>query len=230
MEDIFGHIFEDEQLLVVNKPAGLATQAPRQFDSLEARVRAYLDDQAASGTTPYVGIPHRLDRCVSGIVLFAKRKKAAQRLARQFEHRQVAKTYQAIVKGTPREVEGTWTDYVRKVPDEARSETVANSHPDAKRAVLHYVVKYQTSEFTHLRIRLETGRMHQIRLQCGSRQLPVLGDELYGSQQPFGPAWEHERERCIALHASTISVEHPKTRERQEFSAPLPAYWPSADA
>ena len=81
-------IFEDDQILLVNKPAGIGTQAPRQFDSLEARVREYLVSLEPEHT-PYLGIPHRIDRCVSGLVVFAKRKKAAQRLAKQFERREV---------------------------------------------------------------------------------------------------------------------------------------------
>ena len=113
-------LFEDEHILVVNKPAGLGTQAPRQYDSLESRVREYLAAAATSDAAPYLGIPHRLDRCATGVVVFAKTRKAAKRISLQFEHREVRKTYVAIVCGVVTPEEAVWTDYLRKVEDEPR--------------------------------------------------------------------------------------------------------------
>ena len=210
-------ICEDEQLLVVNKPAGLATQAPRQFDSLEARVRVHLA-RGVEGE-PYVGVPHRLDRCVSGVIVFAKKRKAAQRVSKQFELREVEKTYVALVSGSVQPESGEWRDYLRKVPDEPRVEVVSEGEENAKLAILQFNVLEQDEDRSRLKIQLETGRMHQIRIQCATRGYPVLGDKQYGSQVAFGPEIKHERERHIALQASELSFTHPKTRERITFSA-----------
>lgn len=221
-------LYEDDSLLVVSKPAGLGTQAPQQFDSLEARVRRYLTaDIVPDDPSPYLGIPHRLDRCVSGVIVFAKRKKAAQRLSKQFERREVEKTYLALVAGRPDSPEGTWRDTMRKIPEEPRAELVSADHEDAKTAVLHYRVEQTQRLTTLLSIRLETGRMHQIRLQCSVRGYPILGDRLYGSELDFGPPVEHDRDRQIALHASSITVNHPRTREQMTFTAKTPSNWPS---
>lgn len=223
-------IFEDDQILVVNKPAGIGTQAPRQFDSLEARVRNYLKNSLESefpDREPYLGIPHRLDRCASGAIVFAKRKKAAQRLAKQFERREIGKTYIATVSGIVETNSGTWTDCIRKIPNEPKAEIVTADQADAKRATLSFEVIQRNERLSQLRIQLETGRMHQIRIQCAMRNHPILGDTLYESSQRFGPVVTHERERHIALHAKRLSFRHPKTREEVSFEAELPLTWDS---
>lgn len=227
-------IFEDEQILVVTKPPGLATQAPREFDSLEARVRAYLlatsSQTSDSDRPPYLGIPHRLDRCASGIIVFAKRRKAAQRLSRQFEAREVGKVYLADVAGQVEPSSGDWRDYLRKIPDEPRGEVVATEHTEGKLAVLQFEVQARSESASRLRIRLETGRMHQIRIQCASRGFPVVGDVLYGSDRQFGPSVEHERDRQIALHAWQLTFLHPSVRETMTFESPLPEHWETMEA
>ena len=220
----FDVIYEDAQILIVNKPAGIGTQAPADFDSLEARIRRY-QLRARADPPPYLGIPHRLDRCVSGAMVFAKRKKAAQRLAKQFERREVDKTYHALVRGSLDPPSGEWRDWLRKIPDQPRAEIVDQQHDEGRLAILHYQVEHTAREVSQLRITLETGRMHQIRVQCGYRGFPILGDEIYGSRESFGPDCAHARERAIALHASEISFVHPKTREKVSFRAPLPTYW-----
>lgn len=217
-------MFEDDHILVVNKPAGLATQAPRQFDSLEARVRAYFTSSNPQDAS-YLGIPHRLDRAVSGVIVFAKRKKAAQRLSRQFERRKTRKVYVARVAGNVDQQMGTWRDTMRKVPGEARAELVSADHQDAKTAVMHFELQSVNEDFSQICIQLETGRMHQIRVQCASRGFPVLGDVLYGCCQSFGPVCEHDRDRQIALHACELAFHHPRTKDDVAFKAPLPSTW-----
>ena len=226
MVDELDILFEDDYVLLVNKPGGVATQAPRQFDSLEARVRNYLAQRARAGQEPYLGIPHRLDRCASGAIVFAKRIKAAQRLSRQFQRREVTKTYLALADHPPQPVSGIWRDYMRKVPCEPRAELVPSTAPDAKLAVLRYVSEPHTAEVWRIWIGLETGRMHQIRLQLATRGCPILGDMLYGSRQSFGPRAEHPRERWIGLHAAKLCFVHPRTRDPVHCEAPLPACWP----
>ncbi len=223
-------LFEDDDILLVSKPGGLATQAPRPFDSLEARIRSYLLGQVPPDRAPYLGVPHRLDRCASGVMVFAKRVKAARRLAKQFERREVTKLYLAIVNGNLVENRGTWRDHLRKIPDVARAEIVSESHPDARVAVLHYTVATRKDSTCLLRIQLETGRMHQIRVQSASRGLPILGDETYGSNVSFGPVADEPRGRWIALHALELGFQHPRSREHLRHMAPLPACWPTCDA
>jgi 23S rRNA pseudouridine1911/1915/1917 synthase len=219
-------LFEDDDILLVSKPGGLATQAPRPFDSLEARIKSYL---LGPDRAPYLGVPHRLDRCSSGVMVFAKRVMAARRLAKQFERREVTKLYLAIVNGNLVENRGTWRDHLRKIPDVARAEIVSESHPDARVAVLHYTVVTRKGSRCLLRIQLETGRMHQIRVQSASRGLPILGDETYGSNVSFGPAADEPRGRWIALHASELGFQHPRSRENLRHIATLPACWPAGD-
>lgn len=216
-------IYEDEQIVVVNKAAGIGTQAPRKFDSLEARIRAYL---GKSSSHPYLGIPHRLDRCASGVMVFAKRRKAAQRLALQFERREVQKIYAALVSGKVSPKAGEWQDYMRKIPDKPRAEIVSSNHADARLAILAYEVTCVDQDVSRLQIQLQTGRMHQIRLQCGSRGFPILGDAMYGSAVVFGGNVDHERERQIALHARSLKLVHPRTRELMQFEAAFPNSWP----
>lgn len=226
-----GHLqilHEDAHCLVVIKPSGLLTQAPPGIDSLEIRIKRYLRQSAEAGKEPYLGVPHRLDRPASGVMIFAKTRTAAQRISEQFQDQRIEKTYWALVQGSVPDEAGTWIDSMRKVDGEARSEIVGEQDAGAQRAVLHFKKLGQTEAFTWLAIQLETGRTHQIRLQAGSRGFPILGDELYGSIAGFGAAFEDTRLRAIALHARDLQFFHPKTREVMQFSAPVTAAWDAA--
>ena len=222
-------LFEDGPVLVVNKPPGLLTQAPRGIDSLEVQLKTFLDERDALGGEVYLGIIHRLDRPASGALVFAKERAAAQRLSRQFEQRRVGKSYWAFVEGDVQPAEGTWVDYVYKIHGMAKTEIVSADHPKAKHAVLHYRVLVTTERGTWLEIALETGRTHQIRVQSASRGHPVLGDALYGSADRFGVPYEDERRRAIALHARMLSFTHPVTREMVEIVAPISSGWGELD-
>ena len=218
-------LYEEGPLLAVNKPSGLLTQAPAGIDNLEQRVREHLIIHEGRSENGYVGVPHRLDRPVSGVILFGKHSRATRRLSEQFEARQVDKVYWAIVEGVLEPDEGTWTDYIRKVPNQAHAETVPPIDPLAREAILHYKVLDRFSCGTWLEVRLETGRMHQIRVQAGSRGFPILGDAQYGSTQPFGLQHEDARADAIALHARSISFNHPMTGEPLNIVAPTSAAW-----
>ena len=218
-------LVEDERFLVVNKPGGLLTQAPPEIDSLEECVRDWLRDQRGAEGRPYVGLPHRLDRPASGAMVLGLDRKSTKSLSGQFEKRRVEKTYWALVAGTVAEGHGQWTDYLRKLPDEARSEIVAGDADGAQFARLRYRVLMLLPNATLLEIELETGRTHQIRLQTSSRKHPILGDDLYGSRTPFGPQTEDLRDRWIALHARRLAFFHPQTDHRIEVEAPLPTHW-----
>ena len=221
----FDILYEEGPCLMVNKPGGVLTQAPPGIDCMEVRIKRFLKQRDEKPGNVYLGTPHRLDRPVSGVMVFAKHVRAARRIAEQFEGRTVEKKYWAIVAGNVAEDSGTWTDYVRKVPGEARSELVAEDKTEGKVAVLHFRVLDRLPFGCCLEIELETGRTHQIRVQAASRGHAVLGDYLYGSQMPFGPQTHNERERWIALHARSLKIRHPMTKEAVQQLAPLPEAW-----
>jgi len=219
-------LYEAGPCLVVNKPGGVLTQAVPGVDSMEVRVKAYYRQQENKPQGElYLGVPHRLDRPVSGALIFARHARATRRLAEQFEGRMVRKLYWALVEGLVADDEGVWRDFLRKVPDEPRAEIVDRQHPDAKLAVLRFRVCRRWESVSWLEIELDTGRMHQIRLQAASRGFPVVGDQQYGARQAFGPPCEDSRERSIALHARYVGFRHPMTRAPVEVLAPVPIAW-----
>jgi 23S rRNA pseudouridine1911/1915/1917 synthase len=224
-------LFEDNHCLAVAKPAPLLTQGvpfagPNgPIPSLEAQAKAYLKERYHKAGNVYLGIPHRLDRPVSGVVLFARNTKAARRLAEQFQNRQVEKIYWAAVEGEVRPEAGVWEDWLRKLPEEARSECVAADTPGARHARLRFRCLAAGGGGTMLELRPETGRMHQIRVQAAARGWPVQGDLLYGARLPFGPPAETPRDRVVALHARSLTFLHPIRYEPVTVVAPLPDYW-----
>ena len=228
-------LYDDGPVLVINKPSGVLTQAPPGIESVEIAVRDYF--KQCAGKPPeanaYVGLTHRIDRPVSGALMFTRHVRAARRLAKQFQERTVSKTYWAVVAGDVRPDEGTWVDYLHK--RHGMSQTIVVSEDDArgKRAVLHYAVRQRlalaTGPATWLEIQLETGRTHQIRVQSATRGHAVLGDEQYGSEVTFGPQYEEQRDRAIALHARELGFRHPMRDEQVVIQAPLPGYWAPLD-
>lgn len=222
----FDILYEQGPCLVVNKPPGLLTQAPPGIDSLELRIKRFLKDREQKPGNVYLGVPHRLDRPVSGVIVFAKHVRAARKLSEQFEARMIRKIYWALVEGHVSPEQGTWTDQLKKLENEPRAIVVDAADPEGRTAILHYRVLQQLDATTLLEIELETGRMHQIRVQCASRGHPLLGDEMYGAKLPFGPAAIDPRERLIALHARSLEFAHPMTDEPVSIAAPLTAWWP----
>ena len=221
-------LYEEGPCMLVYKPAGLLTQAPPHIESLELKMKRYIRERDNKPGKVYLGVPHRLDRPVSGVMVLALHQRAAKRISDQFQRRDVNKTYWACVQGVELPQQGTWVDFLCKVPGEARSEICDEAADGAKRAVLHYRVLQQRAEKTWLEIDLETGRTHQIRLQCGSRKVPIVGDLLYGSDQIFGENHEDERRRCIALHARHLHLRHPMLDKFIEQTAQLPSSWAAA--
>ena len=224
-------LFEDHHLLVLNKPAPLLTQAPPGVPCLEAWAKQYIKEKYAKPGGVYLGVPHRLDRPVSGVVVFARNTKAAQRLQLQFEGRTVRKNYWALLTGDVQPDAGRWDDWLRKVPDEARAQRVAEGEPGAKLATLEYRVLHRLDGATLVELRPLTGRMHQLRVQSAVRGHAVQGDALYApGSPPFGPVAEISRDAVIALHARGLAFDHPFTREPLTISAPVPDYWPPLPA
>lgn len=220
-------LYENGPVLVVNKEAGVLTQAPRGIDSMEVRVKEYYRRQEGkpADANIYLGITHRMDRPTTGALIFARHVRAAQRICAQFAERTISKTYWAFVEGRVTPDEGTWTDYLHKRHGIPQPEVVTADHPAGKHAVLHYRVLWHSTLGSWLEIELETGRTHQIRIQAKSRGYIVVGDEDYGSRTPFGEFKEEPRERPIALHARYIGFRHPMTGESVSVTAPLPSAW-----
>ncbi len=250
-------LYDNGPCLVVNKRAGVLTQAPAGIDSLEVQVKACYREREGkeAGANIYLGLPHRLDRPVSGAIVFARHVRAAQRLSTQFENRTVTKVYWALVEGDVQPDEGTWTDYLHKRHGMAQSIVVPPDDPRGKIAILRYRVLDHLyiadpsrvgpdgapeepdrdgraicfdggrAMCSWLEIELETGRTHQIRVQCASRGHAVIGDTQYGSTLAFGEQFQDERDRAIALHARQLGFNHPMTNEPVDVVAPLPAAW-----
>jgi 23S rRNA pseudouridine1911/1915/1917 synthase len=207
-------LYDNGPCLVVNKPPGVLTQAPVGIDSMEVRVKAFYRQREEKEGNIYLGLPHRLDRPVSGAIVFARHVRAAQRLSSQFENRTVTKVYWAVVEGNVQPDEGRWTDHLHE------------GDPRGKIAVMRYRVLGRIEGVgTWLEVELETGRTHQIRVQCATRSHPVIGDAQYGSTQVFGEQFEDERLRAIALHARQLGFNHPMTNEAVDVIAPLSPTW-----
>jgi 23S rRNA pseudouridine1911/1915/1917 synthase len=218
-------LYDSGPCLVVNKPPGILTQAPAGIDSLEVRVKAFYREREQKEGNIYLGLPHRLDRPVSGAIVFARHVRAAQRLSAQFEERTVTKVYWAFVEGNLQPDEAAWTDFLHKRHGMAQAIVVPEGDPRGKLAVMHYRVLARTELGSWLEVELQTGRTHQIRVQAASRGHPVLGDAQYGSTRPFGEQYEDERLRAIALHARQLGFNHPMTGEAVDVIAPPPVAW-----
>lgn len=218
-------LYEDHHFIAVNKPAPLLTQAPPGIPSLEAMVKQYIKEKFNKPAGVYLGIPHRLDRPVSGVVLFARNTKAAARVAKQFQEHSVQKIYWALVEGTVVDNAGEWRDHLRKVADESRVEACEPNTLGAREAITEFRVLERMNGRTLLELHPKTGRTHQLRIQSARRGHPIIGDALYGSSQTFGPLVEHARDRLVGLHARSLSLIHPFRKEQFTIEAMLPKVW-----
>ena len=180
-------LLESPWFLVINKPSGILTQAVPGIHSVQTQLLTQLRDRDPESPTPFIGVPHRLDRVTSGAMVIARNQRALRRLSDQFATRKVNKIYHAMVPRIMEAVEVRWQDTMRKVPHEARAELATATDEGAKEAILRFHVIWQLflsdqEPVSLVEIELETGRMHQIRLQFASHGHPILGDQLYGSK------------------------------------------------
>ena len=211
-------LFEDNHLLVINKPAGLPTMGvAADRDSLLVRAKEYVKRRYNKPGNVYLGAMSRLDAPVSGVLLFARTSKAAARLTEQFKSRTVDKLYWALVAGDVRPAADRLVDFVRADERHRRMHRAAATEPGAQEARLTYRRLADYSASTLLEVELETGRKHQIRLQLSERGWAILGDQKYGSRRPFAAG--------IALHSRRLAFTHPTRDERIELLAPLPTAW-----
>ncbi|MCA9300922.1 MAG: hypothetical protein KDA28_17755, partial [Phycisphaerales bacterium] len=210
-------VHEDADLIVIDKPAGLVTAHPNERFSAFTFVKAHVKERDARER---IWVVHRLDRDVSGLTVFAKSTRAYKWLKEDLQARRVTRQYLALVDG-PMQGDGTIQSFLREERDgvvEVDAHAVDTVREDTKLAVTHYMVEASTETRSLLRVRLETGRKHQIRVQLAGRGHPVVGDLRYG-----GP--KHSSRRC-ALHASVLSFKHPGTGEQVRFqSAPPPWFY-----
>lgn len=202
-------LFEDNHCLAVVKPARLLVAGDETGDeSLLDRAKAYLKRKYAKPGDVYLGLVHRLDRPVSGVVLFARTSKAAARLSEQFRSGSTQKVYHALLESAPTASEGELRDWLFKDEKLNVSRCVPHGTQGGKESVLRYrtLPSRRSDGLTAVEVTLVTGRSHQIRVQLSTRGWPIAGDAKYGARREFA-------EGAIALHAARLTFEHPVRRE-----------------
>lgn len=202
-------IYEDDIILVCNKPAGLMVEPDRNnHPNLLQQVKNYLKEKTGD-KNPYAQHLHRLDRVTSGLVLFTKQKEYLRNLSEQFAQRQVSKYYVALTDKAPEQNEGVLEHWHRK--EKKKAVLVPEGTEFAEKAKLEYTVK-PNGDYFLWHIQLHTGKYHQIRVQLASIGCPITGDELYGSHVPYRP-------NAIGLHAAKLIIQHPITQQEMIFEA-----------
>ena len=207
-------VYEDNHLLVVEKPINVIVQEDNTKDKdLLTILKEYLKKKYNKPGNVYLGLIHRLDRPVGGIMVFAKTSKAASRLSEQVRTHKLKKTYYAVVCGQAK-ISDTLHDRLLK----DTKNNIVKVDPRVKEAILSYTLIDHKENLSLIKIDLKTGRSHQIRVQFSSRHMPLWGDQKYNNKSSVGEQ--------IALFASSLSFEHPITKETLSFSLELPRTYP----
>ena len=213
-------VYEDKDLLVVNKPKGMVTHpAAGNYDRTLVNALLYHCGNSLSGINGVIrpGIVHRIDKDTSGLLIVAKNDIAHAGLAKQIKEHSFERAYECVVHGNVKEDKGTVNQPIGRHPKERKK--MAVTYKNSKNAVTHYEVIKRYGDFTHLRCVLETGRTHQIRVHMAYIGHPVAGDEVYGPKK----VQKGLNGQC--LHAKHIGFVHPKTGQWLEFESPLPDYF-----
>jgi 23S rRNA pseudouridine1911/1915/1917 synthase len=225
-------IYEDDDLAVINKPAGMmvhagsgATDDARNRGTLVNALLHHFGKLSAIGGELRPGIVHRLDRATSGLILVAKNDESHRKLAMQFSRREVKKTYIALVHGWMKQVRGTISSSISR--DRIRRTRMTTRRPGGREAITHYTVQRRidskVGKFTLLELRIDTGRTHQIRVHLASLGHPVVGDTLYGAPRELRA---RNGEAAVLprnfLHAAALQFHHPRTGTALSLSSPLP--------
>lgn len=210
-------IYEDDAIIVCEKPAGVATQTKKlgQAD-MESLLKNY---RAEKKEPPYIAVVHRLDQPVRGVMVFAKNKEAAADLNRQIAGKLTDKFYYVKTDGIPPQAKGRLEDYLLRNGKTNTSSVVSKGTPEAKLAVLSYEVLEQNGKEAILKVALETGRHHQIRVQLANAGYPIVGDKKYNFRENMTPANEG-----LALCSYKIAFKHPITHKKLEFEIDKPFY------
>jgi 23S rRNA pseudouridine1911/1915/1917 synthase len=200
-------LYEDNHIIAVNKPAGWLVQGDETGDKpLSDWLKEYIKEKFNKPGDVYLGVLHRIDRPVSGIVLFARTSKAAERMSKMFQQGGIEKYYSAEVKGFFKNDNGALESYITRNEANNTSKSHLNEVPDSKHAKLEYKVVKRGSKHTLLEILLHTGRHHQIRAQLSAIRCPIVGDVKYGFPTP-------NADGSINLHACRVVFEHPVTKK-----------------
>lgn len=211
-------LYEDNHCLAVFKPSGVvSTHFQGREETLDRMVKAYLKQKYEKPGNVFLGVVQRLDRPVSGVLLFARTSKAAARLAQQFREGTVEKIYWAIVEGEIDKHAGTLEDWLWKDREAGRVEIVEPHARGARLALLHFQRRAVHEGLTWAELRPQTGRSHQLRVQLAHYGHPIYGDAKYGSF--------HTLAGSIALHARSLTFLHPTRHEPITLTAPLPRGW-----
>lgn len=206
-------VYEDNHLLVVEKPVNIPVQADSSKDKdLLTLLKEYIKEKYNKPGNVYLGLVHRLDRPVGGLMVFAKTSKAAARLSKQVQDKTIQKTYVAVLEGKPKQ-KGTLKDKLEKDPKTNTTKVSENG----KEAILNYEVINTKDNLSLVEINLITGRSHQIRVQFSSRDFPLYGDQKYN---------KNPKKDQIALFAKKLEFIHPTTKEKLTFELPLPNRYP----
>lgn len=209
-------LYEDNHLLIVNKQACQPVQADVSGDlALEDELKAFIKIRDKKPGAVFLGVVHRIDRPVSGIVLFAKTSKALTRLNQMIKERQIAKTYLAITENAPTVREGKLHHFIERNPKKNKSYAYDNARPNSKEALLEYQTIAQSTNYYLLKINLITGRHHQIRCQLSKIGAPIKGDLKYGAARS-------NKDGSISLHAYSVEFIHPVSKKPIYLTAPLP--------
>jgi len=209
-------LFEDNHIIIVNKRVGDIVQGDKTGDvPLSDIVKQYIAIKYNKKGNVFLGVVHRIDRPTSGIVLFARTSKALERLNKLFRDQQIEKIYWAIVKNRPELTKATLTHYLKKNAKNNKSTSFIKKTEGAKKAILHYEIFKELDNYFALKIKLETGRHHQIRAQLSAINCPIKGDLKYGFNRS-------NKERGISLHAREIQFIHPVRKEKVYCIAPTP--------
>lgn len=208
--------YEDNHIIIVRKESGEIVQGDKTGDlPLSETVKAYIKSAYAKPGAVFLGVVHRLDRPVAGLVVFARTSKALSRLNDMFRNGDVKKTYWAIVKDCPKELSGTLTNWLVKNEKQNKSHVVDATARDAKKAVLNYRVLAHSDNYSLVEVELLTGRHHQIRCQLAAIGCPIKGDLKYGAKRS-------NADGSISLLARSVDFIHPVSKQHIHVEAEVP--------
>lgn len=214
-------LYEDNHLIAINKPAGLLSQGDKtgDIDALK-KVKTYIKNEYNKPGAVYLGLPHRLDRPVSGVLLLCKTSKALTRMNQLIKERAISKIYHTITQSKPQQQAGTLIHYIKKDTKNNRAIISEKSFKDSKLAQLDFSHIATVDKFHLLEVTLKTGRPHQIRAQLAHYKLAIYGDVKYAKQKPLN-------DMSIALHAHSLEFIHPVKKEPLRITAKYPrtAWW-----
>jgi 23S rRNA pseudouridine1911/1915/1917 synthase len=209
-------LYEDNHCLAIAKPAGaVSAHFQGTEETLDRDVKRYLKEKHKKPGNVFLGVVHRLDRAVTGVLLFARTSKAAARLSEQFREGTVEKVYWAVVEGNVEAQAGSLEDWLIKI--DKHVEVVPPGSPGSRQALLHFTKKANHGDMTWLEVRPQTGRTHQLRVQLAHHGHPIYGDAKYGSIRTFGSG--------IGLHARSLTFLHPVRYEPITLVAEVPRTW-----